>query len=121
MSDGPEHENATSILTHQDIETLVRFYDQEKGFGFVQVTDGSPDAFLVRSTLAQSGYADVQAGDIIFCSIVTGPQDPRVQQVHYIDRNPFGCVTEMPISAKGVQEAKRSSRPSRNLPKRWKL
>ena len=30
------HESATGILTHQDIETLVRFYDQDKGFGFVQ-------------------------------------------------------------------------------------
>ena len=77
MTDGSEHESATGILIHQDIETLVRFYDQDKGFGFVQVTDGLPDAFLVRSTLAQDGYADVQAGDIIFCSIVTGPQDPE--------------------------------------------
>lgn len=114
------HESATGILTHQDIETLVRFYDQDKGFGFVQVTDGSPDAFLVRSTLAQGGYADVEAGDIIFCSIVTGPQDPRVQQVHFVDRNPFGRVTEMPSPARGVQEAERSSRPPRNLPRRWR-
>jgi CspA family cold shock protein len=118
MIDGPEQERATGILTHQDIETLVRFYDQDKGFGFVQVTDGSPDAFLVRSTLAQGGYADVQAGDIIFCSIVTGPQDRRVQEVHYVDRNPFGRVTEMPSPARGIQEGERSGRPPRNLSRR---
>jgi CspA family cold shock protein len=120
MTDGPEQEKATGILTHQDIETLVRFYDQDRGFGFVQVADGSPDAFLVRSTLAQGGYADVQTGDIIFCSIVTGSQDPRVQEVYYVDRDPFGRVTEMPSAARGVQEGERSSRPPRNLSTRWR-
>jgi cold shock CspA family protein len=116
------HGSSTSLKNQQfePPQLVAQAWTPIHSFGFVQVTDGSPDAFLVRSTLAQGGYADVQARDIIFCSIVTGPQDPRVQEVHYVDRNPFGRVTEMPSPDRGVQEGERSSRPPRNLSRRWR-
>jgi len=90
MRDASEHAaDAVGAITHGDVEAVVRFFDPQKGFGFVQVTDGSPDAFLPASVL-DPRQDDLQAGDVVFCAIATGEKAPQVVAVHYIDRNPYG-------------------------------
>jgi CspA family cold shock protein len=119
MTDASGRDDEIGYLTHEDVEAMVRFYDPQKGFGFVQVTDGSPDAFLPRAVLAEAGFPDVQAGDVIFCSIVTGRRDPTVHAVHHVDRNPFGKASVFASAIRGGQggEAKvtRTDEPQR----RW--
>ncbi|WP_207485419.1 cold-shock protein [Arenibaculum pallidiluteum] len=87
----PIEQSRTPIgtVTHADVEAMVRFFDPQKGFGFVQVSDGSPDAFLPASVL-DLRQDDLQAGDVIFCSIAVGAKAPEVVAVHYVDRNPYG-------------------------------
>ena len=45
---------------------IVKWFSPEKGFGFVELSDGSGDAFLHGTVLAQSGAAAVQPGAIVF-------------------------------------------------------
>jgi CspA family cold shock protein len=37
------------------VHSVVKWFNPEKGFGFVELSDGSGDAFLHGSVLAQSG------------------------------------------------------------------
>jgi CspA family cold shock protein len=44
------------------VRGIVKWFSSEKGFGFVGLSDGSGDAFLHESVLAQSGMQAVQPG-----------------------------------------------------------
>ena len=44
------------------VSALVKWYNPTKGFGFVQPEDGSPDAFLHASLVAQAGHDDLAEG-----------------------------------------------------------
>jgi len=47
---GPEH------------DATVKWFNPEKGFGFVALSDGSGDAFLHANTLSQAGHSSVSPG-----------------------------------------------------------
>jgi cold shock CspA family protein len=47
------------------VHGIVKWFNPEKGFGFVELSDGSGDAFLHGSVLAQSGINTVQSGETL--------------------------------------------------------
>ncbi|WP_236025339.1 cold-shock protein [Arenibaculum pallidiluteum] len=71
---------------HDDIEAMVKFFDREKGYGFVRVSDGSPDAYLPAAVIERSGQGNLEAGTVIFCEIIPGQRGPEVSAIHYVDR-----------------------------------
>jgi CspA family cold shock protein len=44
---------------------VVKWFSPEKGFGFVELSDGSGDAFLHGRVLAQRGIGVVQSGETL--------------------------------------------------------
>jgi cold shock protein len=64
---------------------VVKWFSPEKGFGFVQLSDGSGDAFLHGSVLAQSGLNTVQPGDTIEVRVGPGHKGPHVTEVLSVD------------------------------------
>jgi cold shock protein len=104
MNAVPLADDEVTYLSHDDIEAMVRFYDPQKGFGFVQPLDGSSDARLTAEVLIDAGYADVVAGDMIFCSIAAGRGCPQVHKVHFLDRNPFGKTAGLSAPGQGGQQ-----------------
>ena len=64
---------------------LVKWFSPEKGFGFVELSDGSGDAFLHGSVLAQSGIDAVQPGDTVEVQVGPGHKGPHVTQVLKVD------------------------------------
>jgi CspA family cold shock protein len=69
----------------QRVEAKVRWFNASKGFGFVAMTDGSPDAFLPMAILRRAGYEDVREGASITCEIGAGTKGPLVTTVLSID------------------------------------
>lgn len=63
----------------------VKWYRAEKGFGFVQVSDGSGDAFLHASVLERSGHRDVPPGSTLEIRVGPGPKGPQVTEVVSVD------------------------------------
>lgn len=63
------------------IKAVVRWFDPDKGFGFVTPQDGSPDAFLHASALSRAGLYDIPEGTVIVCTIVPGGKGPQVNDI----------------------------------------
>ena len=52
------------------VQAVVKWYNPDKGFGFVQLADGSGDAFLHVSVVERSGHDSVPPGATCFVAIV---------------------------------------------------
>ena len=47
------------------VSAVVKWFKPEKGFGFVELSDGSGDAFLHATVLGRGGVTAVQPGDTL--------------------------------------------------------
>jgi len=72
---GPEH------------DASVKWFNPEKGFGFVALSDGSGDAFLHANTLNQSGHNAVSPGATLRVRIGQGQKGRQVSEVLSVDES----------------------------------
>ena len=63
------------------VRGIVKWFSPEKGFGFVELSDGSGDAFLHGSVLAQRGIGAVQPGETLDLRVGPGHKGPHVTEV----------------------------------------
>ncbi len=77
--------NDSMGVGQQNITAVVKWYNATKGFGFVQPSDGSPDAFLHVSTVEQSGHDDFPEGTVLLCDISEGRKGPQVAIIHRVE------------------------------------
>ena len=75
-------------ITHHEITAVVKWFNATKGFGFVQPTDGSPDAFLHVSVVERSGLQSLPQGATIVCDLCAGQKGPQVATVHRVESMP---------------------------------
>ena len=85
------------------VSGVVKWFNPEKGFGFVELSDGSGDAFLHGSVLAQSGINAVQPGETLEVRVGPGHKGPHVTEIISVDsstavpatprRSNFGATT----------------------------
>src|ERR1700726_5363606 len=83
------------------IQGAVKWYNPDKGFGFVQLADGSGDAFLHVSVVERSGHGSVAPGTTLEVRAVPGPKGPQVTEILSVD------------SSTAQQEPPRRARPER--------
>ena len=67
------------------VSGVVKWFSPEKGFGFVELSDGSGDAFLHGSVLTQGGIAAVQPGETLEMRVGPGHKGPHVTEVLSVD------------------------------------
>ena len=79
----------------------VKWYSPSKGFGFVQLSDGSPDAFLHVSVVEQTGRHDLPDGTKIVCDIAEGRKGRQVSFIHRIDSLGSGAPRGAPAGRPG--------------------
>lgn len=70
--------------TSEPIEALVKWFNAEKGFGFVSVADGS-EAFLHLRQLETAGHSSVSEGARVKIRIGKGQKGPEVTEVLLVD------------------------------------
>jgi cold shock protein len=63
------------------VRAVVKWFSPDKGFGFVELSDGSGDGFLHGTVLTQSGISAVQPGDTLEVRIGPGHTGPHVTEV----------------------------------------
>ena len=67
------------------VRAFVKWFNPEKGFGFAELSDGSGDAFLHETVLAQRSINAVQPGDTLEVRVGPGHKGPHVTEVLSVD------------------------------------
>jgi CspA family cold shock protein len=81
----PDSSTPREAPSGRRIDAKVKWFNPAKGFGFVIMDDGTPDAFLPLAILRRAGYDEVREGAAITCEIGTGAKGPLVLNVIAID------------------------------------
>jgi CspA family cold shock protein len=69
----------------QSVSAVVKWYNPTKGFGFVQMDDGSPDAFLHASVIERGGHPTPGPGAKVVCDVVEGRRGPQVAEISSLE------------------------------------
>ena len=67
------------------VGAVVKWFKPERGFGFVELKDGSGDAFLHASVLGRAGVEAVQPGETLEVRVAPGQRGPQVTEVLSVD------------------------------------
>ncbi|QCE33715.1 cold-shock protein [Acetobacteraceae bacterium] len=68
-----------------EINGTVKWFNGERGFGFVGLDDGSGDAFLHINTLNEAGYQAPEPGTTLRVKISQGPKGRQIAQITSLD------------------------------------
>lgn len=63
----------------------VKWFNAEKGFGFIKRDDGSGDVFVHFSAIQGGGYRSLDEGAPVSYQVVQGAKGPRAQNVTRLD------------------------------------
>ena len=64
-----------------EVDATVKWFNPEKGFGFVELSNGSGDAFLHVATLQSTGRDSVEPGTTMKVQVGQGPKGAQVTAV----------------------------------------
>ncbi|GJD48205.1 hypothetical protein OPKNFCMD_0921 [Methylobacterium crusticola] len=84
-------------------DATVKWFNKEKGFGFVELGDGSGDAFLHIRAVEAAGHADLMPGTRLTVQTAQGQKGPQVTNITSVDTS----TAEAP-------SARRDPRPPRS-------
>jgi CspA family cold shock protein len=94
---GPQFETPSG----PSVRARVKWYNPDKGFGFVQLVDGSGDAFLHVSVMERGGHVSVPPGATLEVRTSPGPKGSQVTEIVSLD------------ASTALQEPPRRPRPER--------
>ncbi len=59
----------------------VKWFNNEKGYGFISKDDGSGDVFVHYSAIQGKGFRTLEQGQAVQFEIVDGPRGPQASNV----------------------------------------
>jgi len=59
----------------------VKWFDNTKGFGFIQTQDIDKDVFVHHTDILAEGYRSLNEGDSVEFELVEGLKGPKAQKV----------------------------------------
>ncbi|WP_431781467.1 cold-shock protein [Streptomyces chumphonensis] len=62
----------------------VKWFDTEKGFGYITQDDGGPDAFVHFSSITGDGFKDLAEGQRVSYTVEEGSRGPQATFVEKI-------------------------------------
>ncbi|AQS90804.1 MULTISPECIES: cold-shock protein [Gluconobacter] len=111
----PRRSNSFVAASGPEISSRVKWFNTEKGFGFVELSDGSGDIFLHANALTNAGVSAVNPGATVVVRIGQGPKGRQVAEVLSVDES----TAEAPRPRAAFGDQPRfggSARPGRPAP-----
>ena len=62
-------------------EGTVKWFNAEKGFGFIAPDGGGPDVFVHYSAIQTNGYRSLEEDQRVSFEVTQGPKGPQAEQV----------------------------------------
>ena len=59
----------------------VKWFSDQKGYGFVTPEDGSKDLFVHDSAIKGEGFKSLQEGQTVEFEVASGPKGPQATEV----------------------------------------
>jgi CspA family cold shock protein len=59
----------------------VKWFNDAKGFGFIEQKDGGKDIFVHFSAIKDEGFKTLREGDEVSFDIIDGPKGPQATNV----------------------------------------
>ncbi|MEU3405336.1 cold-shock protein [Streptomyces sp. NPDC006670] len=63
---------------------IVKWFDAEKGFGFIAVDGGGPDVFVHYSAVQGTGFKELQENQRVEFEVTQGQRGPQADQVRVL-------------------------------------
>src|SRR5207247_10262119 len=63
----------------------VKWFNSDKGYGFIAPDDGSADVFVHHSTIKMDGFRALQEHQRVEYTAGRGPKGPQAEEVHPIE------------------------------------
>ncbi|PVE21840.1 cold-shock protein [Microvirga sp. KLBC 81] len=96
----PARPQAPRVSSGREAEARVKWFNPDKGFGFVELTDGSGEAFLHIRQVEAAGHSVLPSGTTLVVQVGSGQKGPQVNEIVSVD-----------TSTAEPEPARRSPRP----------
>ena len=106
---GGHHDMGAPMSSAASVDAVVKWFKGDKGFGFVELANGSGDAFLHIGALQSAGYETVPPGAKLKVLVGSGAKGAQVTRVLEVDTT--GAAERAPQRSFGD-----SPRPPRRAP-----
>jgi cold shock protein len=71
----------TTVQEERVASGTVKWFNSEKGFGFIQQDEGGPDVFVHYSAIASGGYRELNEGQKVEFDVTQGQKGPQAENV----------------------------------------
>lgn len=68
-------------MTDNQLEGVVKWFNNTKGFGFIKVDGRESDVFVHYSAIAATGYRSLNEGDRVTFTLEVGQKGPEARNV----------------------------------------
>jgi cold shock protein len=62
----------------------VKWFNADRGYGFISPDDGTPDVFVHHSVIDANGYRSLQDSQRVEYTVTQGPKGPQAEKVRPI-------------------------------------
>ncbi|MFJ6784408.1 cold-shock protein [Streptomyces yangpuensis] len=59
----------------------VKWFNSEKGFGFIAQDGGGPDVFAHYSNISGNGYRELVEGEVVTFDVTQGHKGPQAENI----------------------------------------
>lgn len=63
----------------------VKWFNDQKGYGFIRPDDGGKDVFVHHSSIQMKGFKTLSENDRVSYELGSGPKGPQAEMVTKID------------------------------------
>jgi cold shock protein len=81
----PRREESRAVPSGPERQAKVKWFNGDKGFGFVEFTDGSGEAFLHISVVEAAGHSALEPGTTLMTRAGQGQKGPQITEIISVD------------------------------------